>query len=239
MEKHSPLGAIIIGVALAVAIVIAGLSLSNSIYRFRGGDRFVSVKGLAEREVRADMAIWPISFRETSNDLAEMQNNIDRKRQIVRDFLVSEGFKAEDITFSSPKIMDTRAEAYNSQTPAAYRYNATTIVTLRSLNVDLVKKSMEKSGELVGKGVVMAENWENRTEFMFMALNDIKPDMIREATINARKAAEKFAEDSGSKVGKIRTASQGLFTITDRDQNSPDYKMVRVVTTVEYFLVDK
>ena len=97
---------------------------------------------------------------------------------------------------------------------------------------------MEKSGELVTKGIALSENWENRTEFLFTGLNKIKPEMIREATINAREAAETFAEDSGSKIGKIRKATQGFFSISDRDANSPDRKVVRVVTTLEYYLVD-
>ena len=97
---------------------------------------------------------------------------------------------------------------------------------------------MELSGELVAKGIVLSESWENRTEFLYTSLNDIKPEMIREATLNAREAADKFAEDSGSKVGKIRKATQGFFNIRDRDANSPDKKVVRVVTTIEFFLAD-
>ncbi len=98
---------------------------------------------------------------------------------------------------------------------------------------------MEKSAELVGKGIVIAaQNWDTPTEFLFTSLNQIKPDMIDTATKNAREAAEKFAQDSDSRVGKIRRASQGYFSISERDRNSPDKRVVRVVTTVDYFLVD-
>ena len=97
---------------------------------------------------------------------------------------------------------------------------------------------MEKTGELVTQGIALSESWENRTEFLYTSLNDIKPDMIREATLNAREAANKFAEDSGSKVGKIRKATQGFFNIRDRDANTPDKKIVRVVTTIEFYLAD-
>ena len=111
---------------------------------------------------------------------------------------------------------------------------------MRSLDVAAVKKAIEKSGDLVGQGIVLgAEQWNSRTEFLFTGLNRVKPEMIEAATMSAREAAEKFAKDSGSTVGKIRTATQGLFTITNRDENSPDLKLVRVVTTVEYYLVDQ
>jgi hypothetical protein len=105
--------------------------------------------------------------------------------------------------------------------------------------VPAVKTAAEKAGELIGKGIVLVgENYGRTTEFLFTGLNDIKPAMIQEATKNAHTAAEQFAKDSGSKVGKIKNASQGLFTITDRDMNTPDKKNVRVVTTVEYYLND-
>ncbi len=98
---------------------------------------------------------------------------------------------------------------------------------------------MEQSGKLVKQGIVLANSYGRGTEFLFTGLNRIKPAMIAEATKNARKAAEQFAQDSGSKVGSIRKARQGLFTIRNRDMNSPDLKIVRVVTTVEYFLKDE
>ncbi len=124
----------------------------------------------------------------------------------------------------------------NNQQGPRFRMQKT--ITLRSSNVKLIKETMELSGELVANGIVLSESWENRTEFLFTSLNSIKPEMIREATLNAREAASKFAEDSGSKVGKIRKATQGFFDIRDRDANSPDKKVVRVVTTIEFFLAD-
>ena len=239
MKSISSTSVIILGVSIALGLFLGGLTISRALYKTRAADRFVTVKGLAEREVPADLAIWPITFKEVGNDLTSLQKNIDRNRDLITGFLVEQGFEKTGISHSPPRIIDVQAENYyGDRNQPYYRFKAQTTVTLRSGEVQKVKETMEKSGELVGKGIVMAENWENRTEFLFTSLNDIKPEMIREATINAREAAEKFAEDSGSKVGNIRKATQGLFSISDRDANSPDIKVVRVVTTMEYFLTD-
>jgi len=180
----------------------------------------------------------PLAFTETGNDLAVLQKTIDGKREIVTKFLIDAGFKSLEITQSAPKIRDNQAQEYGTKSESKYRYIAQTTVLLNSENVLLVKSTMEKAGSLVGQGVAIVSDWQNRTEFLFKGLNSIKPEMIEEATKNARSAAEKFAHDSESKLGKIRNATQGLFTITDRDINSPDKKNVRVVTVVEYSLLD-
>jgi hypothetical protein len=236
LRRDGVIGAIIIGLGLAVA----GISIGYGFYKGRASDRYVTVKGLAEREVRADLAIWPITFTVTANDLGRLQAEIDANRQTVTGFLLDAGFKRDEIFYSAPNITDNEAMRMDGNAkPPPYRYRAEATVTARTPDVDLVRSSMEESGALVGKGLVLAaESWRNPTEFLFTSLNDIKPDMIEEATVDARKAAAKFASDSGSRVGKIRHATQGYFSITDRDRNSPEVKKVRVVTTVEYYLVD-
>lgn len=239
MKNVSPVSSAIIGFSLAAGMIIAGFILSDAIYKARAADRYVSVKGLAEREVDADLAIWPVTFKDAGNDLSQLHNSMERNRGIISDFLIEQGFEAAEISMAPPRIRDAKAEYYGGQPQQGLRYQVQATVTLRTSKVDLVKQSMEKSNELVGKGIMLAESWENRTEFLFTSLNEIKPDMIREATQNARHAADQFAADSGSKVGKIRKATQGLFSISDRDQNSPEKKIVRVVTTMEYFLTDK
>ncbi len=233
---ESTKSAAILGSFIAVGLFLGGLSIGVSFYKAKTADRFVTVKGLAEHEVDADLAIWPITFRVTDNDLNALQKRIEQQRTIIADFLLNAGFKEDELSYAAPRIRDVEADNYSNRT-VRFRYIAETVVTARSTDVQLVKKTMEKSGELVGKGVVLAEDsWQNPTEFLFTALNEIKPAMIEEATKNARKAVEKFAQDSGSKVGKIRNSSQGLFTITDRDRNSPERKKVRVVTTIQYYL---
>lgn len=228
----------VFGLAIGLGIAFAGLWIGNAISSTRAMSRYVSVKGLAERTVDADLAIWPVSFQETGNDLTELHRRINAKRGIISAFLAEAGFAEENLSFSTPRINDTQLYADVARRPP-YRYVAEASVTLRSTNVPAVKRAMETSGSLVGKGVVLvAQNWEARTQFLFTALNAIKPQMIEEATKSAREAADKFAKDSGSRVGKIRTATQGLFTITDADPTMPEKKQVRVVTTVEYVLDD-
>lgn len=229
-----------ISLIIGVCIAVAGMAVGLGFYRGRADDRYVTVKGLAEREVAADMAIWPITFKVTANDLGSLQKGIETSRDRIAAFLAGAGFSEELISYSAPKIIDTQIERrFGAEIASEYRYIAESTVTTRSGDIGLVKESMEKSGELVGKGIVLGEqSWQNPTEFMYTSLNDIKPEMIREATMNAREAAEQFAKDSGSRVGKIRNATQGYFSINDRDRNSPDIKIVRVVTTVQYYLVD-
>ncbi len=225
---------------MSAGIALAGIAVGAGFYKGRAYDRFVTVKGLAEREVRADLAIWPITFRVGENDLGRLQKGIEDSRRIITEFLIGNGFEEDQISYSAPVISDTRTQVrYGKDVTSEFRYIAQSTVTTRTSDVDLVKKTMEKSGGLVGRGVVLGEqSWQNPTEFLFTGLNDIKPEMIQEATTSAREAAEKFAKDSGSKVGKIRNATQGYFSIQDRDRNSPDVKKVRVVTTVQYYLVD-
>lgn len=225
---------------IAVGLALAGAAIGVGFFFSRGTDRYVTVKGLAEREVDADLAVWPITFRVSDDSLTSLQDKIDKDRTAVTEFLLGRGFEGAEISYAAPKITDTRTEQrYSGGNAPEDRYIANTTITVRSTDVPLVKESMEETVSLVGSGVMIAaENWQTPTEFLYTSLNDIKPDMIETATINARKAAEKFAQDSGSKVGKIRKATQGYFSISDRDRNSPDKKVVRVVTTVEYFLID-
>ena len=237
MEKNSSRGFAVLGISIGLGIILAGLSMSIAFYNTRATERYVTVKGLAERNVDADLAIWPVTFKETGNNLAALYKTVQSKRQIIREFLVESGFEDAEISLSAPSIRDSQAEPiYGDQAMPKYRYTAQQTVSVRTDKVELVKQTMEKSGELVGKGVVLVSG--GYTDFLFTSLNDIKPDMIADATKNARKAAEQFARDSGSKVGKIRKARQGLFSINIRDRNSPEHKVVRVVTTVEYFIKD-
>lgn len=235
MDKKEFLQSLVIGLAIA----IAGISVGVGFYKGRVNDRYVTVKGLAEREVNANLAIWPITFHVADDELISLQSQIEQKRKVITQFLTEAGFHEDQISYSSPRIQDTRANQYGGSNISQYRYVAQSTVTVRTEDVSLVKRSMEASGQLIGKGVVLAaDSWETPTEFIYTRLNDIKPEMIEEATKDARKAAEKFAMDSGSQVGKIRNASQGYFSIENRDNNSPEIKEIRVVTTVEYFLVD-
>ena len=152
-------------------------------------------------------------------------------------FLKAGGVKSDEITVGVPQISDKYANEYGDN-DRAYRYIAKNVVTVYSSDVDVVLALMDRQSELLKKGVVVggANQWENPVEFKYEGLNSIKPQMIEEATRNAREAAQKFAKDSGSKLGKIKTASQGTFTIENRDSNTPYIKKVRIVTSVTYYL---
>jgi hypothetical protein len=226
---------------LAAGLFLAGGAISKGIVKFKELDRTVTAKGLSEKEVKADKAIWPLKFKELNNSPADLYNTIEKDTRIIVEFLKSNGISDEEITQAPPTIVDQQANMSYSSEQVRYRYKANCVVTVVSRNVDLVRKVVSKQAELMRQGVTIVGNEYDESScvsYEFTALNEIKPEMIAEATKNARKTAERFAEDSGSELGKIRTASQGQFSIEDRDQNTPWLKNVRVVTTVDYYLKD-
>ncbi|MDW7771278.1 MAG: SIMPL domain-containing protein [Desulfobulbaceae bacterium] len=237
-EKTSG-GLFFLGFFLCLAIILSSWLMSRALYSIKAAERYVTVKGLAEREVDADLVIWPVSFFETGNDLAMLHETINSKQQAVRLFLTENGIRQEEISVNPPVITDFEARKYDSGTvKRENRYLAQMIFTVRSSNLPLVRSIMGRSSDLVRQDIVLAgDDYQNQPEYLFTGLNSIKPAMIEEATKNARLAAEQFARDSGSSVGTIRNARQGFFTITDRDSNTPYRKIIRVVTSVDYFLL--
>lgn len=221
---------------LALGLLALGLCVSSGLKSLSDNQRVVNVKGLAEMEVKANKVTWPITMKIVGNDLADIYEQVSRNNEAVRQFLTSQGIKAEEISDNAPAIQDKAAEVYGEQN-FTYRYSVTNVVTVSTDKVDLVRRLMARQGELLKKGVVLsASSYENPVVYEYTGLNDVKPKMIEEATRNARTAAEKFAKDSESRLGKIKTASQGQFSIEDRDQNTPQIKRVRVVSSVTYFL---
>ncbi len=239
MNKKNTILSIWIAVILGLSLIISSIFISNAFYKLRASHRYVTVKGLAEREVDANLVIWPIKFVEVDNNLASLNSKIENKKKIIIKFLKDAGLNEENISTSLPSVVDFSSTYNYSREKSEYRYQETEIITVRSQNVPQIKKIMENSSELINQGIVLSgEDYNSRTEFLFTGLNDIKPSMIEEATKNAREAAEKFAQDSNSKVGKIKNAKQGYFTINDLDSNTKDKKNIRVVTTLEYYLDD-
>lgn len=222
---------------IAISVVIAGLSLRSGIVTFKEMDRKVSVKGLAEREVKADKVTWPLIYKEIGNDPSEMYDRLSSKNKRVIAFLKSAGIKDSDISVNPPVISDRQADNYGNEI-MNYRYKATSVITVTSSEVDKVRQLMRRQSELMKQGIaiVSEEYGNNSITYEFTGLNKIKPEMVEEATKNARTTAQKFAEDSDSKLGDIRNAQQGQFSIEDRDANTPYIKKVRVVNTVEYSL---
>lgn len=235
MTDRKVLAFLVLGICLSCGLIVSGYFIGNALLEARSAERYVTVKGLSERIVEADLAIWSIVFRNSANDLEELQRDVDDNKTKLYNFLLGMDFSESEISSMPPQITDTQSMPYfDAGRGREYRYIAVTKVTLRSNNVLGVKKAMERAGDLVSAGIAIGE--DSSTQFSFTKLNDIKPEMIAEATKNAREAAEQFARDSGSQVGAIRRATQGYFTIDNRDAGSPDYKIVRVVTTIDFFL---
>jgi len=227
-------------ILISGAVVIAGYFIGNMHKTGKKYDRYVEVKGLSEREVKADLAVWPINISVTGNDLQSLMREIENQIEEVHQFFIDQGFDKNDLTKGNTNISDVHANIYNPEMQRSqFRYLAKSEFTVRTQDIDRLKKALTESPELISKGIILeSKNTWKPIEFIFTGLNDIKPSMIEEATKNAREEAEKFARDSDSRVGKIRKARQGLFTIKDRDQNTPEIKIVRVVSTIDFQLED-
>ncbi|MFL5578431.1 MAG: SIMPL domain-containing protein [Gemmatimonadaceae bacterium] len=231
---------------LAAGIAIAGLLVAGGLARFRAADRFVTVKGISEREARADLAIWPLRVVAADNDLGRASAALQTSVQKVRDFLGRQGIDAGQLTVQDFSVSDAFANQYGGER-AGTRYVIRQTIVVRSTKPEQVLAASQRVGELVNAGVVLSSGGEYGSggpTFVFSGLNALKPPMIAEATARAREAAEQFARDSKSSLGGIHQASQGIFEILPRDQaqgiseQSQLVKTVRVVSTVEYLLKD-
>lgn len=221
---------------IAIALVIMGICLSHGLQTAFGDKQTVFVKGLSEREVEANKVIWPLVYSEVGNNLGDLYTACTRKNDIIVNFLTTNGIAASDITVEAPRVTDLDANQYSSNT-SHYRYIVRSCVTVATSDVQLARSLMLRQSELLTKGIaIKGQDYENMVIFEFTGLNSIKPEMIEEATKNARIAGEKFAQDSNCKLGKIKRASQGQFTIEDRDANTPHIKRVRVVTNIDFYL---
>lgn len=236
--RRGPLAAAILGVLLAAGLVIAAWQVGRAALEVRMLERSVSVKGLSEREVPADLAIWPIAFAEADNDVAALYGTIERKNARLVEFLKQAGFAEKDIGVSPPTVVDKLAREYGDNSQSQFRYTGRATVTVHTTDVERVRATMSRLGTLGREGFAIGGDHGAQPQFLFTGLNALKPEMIEEATRNAREAAQKFAADSGSNLGKIRRASQGQFSISNRDDSTPHIKKVRVVSTVEYYLID-
>lgn len=225
---------------LSLAIVVAGYYIGNLQKIGKEYDRSVQVKGLSEREVPADLAVWPLNITLPGNDLQQLMLEMEDQIVKVNEFFIQQGFENNEITIGSTNIRDAKANIYGgNQSNRDYRYLANSEITIRTKNIEKLKLALKKSNELIANGILIgSKNSWQPIQYIFTKLNEIKPSMIEEATKNARKVAEKFARDSDSKVGKIKKARQGLFTISNRDMNTPEIKKVRVVSTIDFLLED-
>lgn len=236
--KMRSVSIILSSIFLAFGIIVSGYFVAMT----KMSDRYVTVKGVAEQDVEADLAVWPIKFTVTGNDLVKMQTEIEKNFAIISAFIKSKNIN-DTLFLTKPEMTDLMAQSYNSQEKVHNRFIITQPVMLRTTNVDAVAQLAGSIGELTKQGIIM--NDYSGPKYIYTKLNDIKPSMIAEATKNARKGAEQFAADSNSAIAGIRRANQGVFTILPRDggeayeETSTPNKKIRVVSTIEYILGDE
>jgi len=244
MDRSLPPAAVIAAaILLGVGIASAGYFVGKGVLDSRvAAARAVTVKGLAEQDVRADLALWPIQFTAAGNTLAEVQSRVDSDATRISEFLKTYGLDGEEVEIRRPTVTDLQAQAYGPDAQGRQRFIVNQTVSVRTNDVDAMLKASSASGELVKAGIVLTEG--GQPSFLFTKLNDVKPELIAAATKNARESASQFARDSGSAVGPIRSASQGVVQILPRDgqdqylERQEINKTVRVVVTVDYALVD-
>lgn len=224
---------IVFPLILAVGMLALGLCIRSGFSSLSTKNRFVDVRGLAERTVKANQVTWPVQYTITGDDLPALYQQCTDKNKIVLDFLTSNGIPASEISVNPPNVDDISANAWNDK--ARFKYSLTSTMTVLTTQVDKVRELLNRQGELLNQGIAFANLSINYT---YTDLNKIKPEMIVEATKNAREAAEQFAKDSESVLGKIKTATQGYFSIEDTDPSTPYVKNIRVVTNVTYYLED-
>ena len=247
--------AFVLGALLALGLIVGGWVTGAEIKATRLSDRYVTVKGLVERQVKSDLAIWPIGYKEAGDDLKLVSAKTESDRQAILQFLEQQDIKSSEIEAGVVRVVDTQANEFGGPNRPAHRYIVEQQLTVHTSRVDQVAMASQKTMQLLQKGIVLSSNPGQATgqgpSYKFTGLNAIKPDMITEATRNARAAAERFALDSGSKVGSIRQANQGVFSILPADQGSDTsedggmmysnadaslMKKVRIVSSIEYYL---
>ncbi len=219
---------------LAVGIVILGFTLKAGVDNIAFRDREVTVRGLAEREVPADLVTWPITYSLAGNNLQTIYDQVSKNNDIIVKFLTSNGISQDEISVNPPDTYDATSNRYRSDS-FNYNYSINCTVTVTTDKVEKVRQLLNRQSDLLKEGIAFSNSYIN---YQFTGLNSIKPEMIAEATKNARAAANQFAADSESHIGKIKTASQGQFSIEDSDSSTPYIKKVRVVSTIVYYLED-
>lgn len=242
--RTSPQSNLIISLIIATGIALGGWFIGDGFVEARSGDRFVTVKGVSERDVIANMAVWPIRFVAAGNNLDEVQRKIRQDQEVIQSFLEEHGIASDAIELQNLEVTDRTAQSYQS---GSYenRFILEQTLMVRSENVDMIEEASQDIGDLVEAGIIINSQYSGGgPTYLFDRLTELKPEMIAEATKNARGSAEQFARDSGSELDGIRSANQGVFVILARDkapmlqEEKQIRKTVRVVSTVEYYLGD-
>jgi uncharacterized protein len=238
MSDNRLLPAAVVGGLLAVGFIGAGARVNDALTDKGAGDRTVTVRGLSERNVKADLAVLPLRFTASGDVLSEVQTKIDGDLALVRRFLTAQGYPAQAIELGRLEVADTRSREYAAQNGGPRFILAQTVI-VRTNDVARVQATTRLLNDLVRQDVVLQDF--QGPSYIFTKLNDVRPQMIAEGTAAARTGAEQFAKDSGTPLGPIRQATQGSFEILPRDGAAGDEaasvdKKIRVVTTITYSL---
>ncbi len=227
---------LIIAIGIFLGLTSLGCYIQESILGVNAAQRSVVVKGLAEKKVLADSVVWPIVFRTNASTLDELDASIASSHATILEFLAKNGISTDEISVLAPVIEDKNLYSSESNKPI-YNFSALSTISINSNKVALIADLSQSIASLVKTGLALDSQYA-RVVYSFTQLNDIKPQMIEDATKNARDVAEKFAKDSKSDLGKIKKANQGLFSVTTPNSYQPEMMLVRVVSTVEYYLID-
>ena len=221
---------------VAAAVVIFGLLFKAGLDNFTNRDRKVTVKGLSEIEVPADQVTWSITTVETGNDLQQVYANSSAKIGKISKFLTDNGIASSDISVGTPIVTDNEADRWSADR-IPYRFKIKTVLSVNSSEVDKVRGLISRQGELLQQGIAIINNeYSEPVSYSYVSFQEMKPRMMEEAIANARATAKQFAQNSGSRLGKILSADQGQFSINSKDENNPQIKKLRVVTTITYQL---
>ncbi|MBP5229092.1 MAG: SIMPL domain-containing protein [Bacteroidales bacterium] len=224
---------IVAAAIIAFGLIALGISLKSGIVKFKSMERTVAVKGLAEKQVNADKVVWRVSFARVGNDLVSLYSSLDVNAKYIKEYIKDKGIEDSEIFESSPNVSNLEDQYRYSNNRPEYKYQISQSLTISTNKVDAVKQlAKTATADMLKRGIIISD-WAS---YEFTGLNELKPEMIAEATANARQAAQKFAEDSKSKLGKIKTANQGQFSVEDLDETTEFVKKVRVVTTIVYYL---
>lgn len=236
-----PISFILVGLSIALGPAAAGFFIYKGLTESRKADRFVTVKGLVERVEKADYGVASLSYKVAGNDLVQLNNELSDQSKLVEKFFQDAGFEAAEVRTSSPRVTDTQARDYGSA-PSPFRYILDISTSVFSDKVDTLETLASQTGALVNQGINMSQF---NTNYQLKKFNDLRPEMVADATKNAQELAEQFAESSGSEVGSIRRANQGVMRIMSADASPNNewdtgdasiMKKVRVVSTLEFYL---
>lgn len=243
--------AVILGLLVGTGSGLGGYFVGQGFYQGRRAERYVSVKGLAERYVKADLAVWNLSFSATGADISAVSTASERDRDLVRTFIVKSGFTDREIEPLPTRVNDQFANLMGPpNVEAARRYVITAGFEIRTTKVDAVREASQMTGDLIRQGVVLdgrpIESGAANPTYLFTRLSDIRPAMLAQATKSARALAQQFATDSKSHLGAIRRATEGVFQVMSRDGEVPNpteervsiEKKLRLVSTIDYYLVE-